>query len=120
MRKTLIKRGGGLRQLVLVLAGQLTLAGSRARRKARKEGCRCGCVEEVFAPPIQEMKSAVVWPCVHCGGVDAVRVFIVGLPVDTSVRIGVLEAQKAALWAWSGPSLLVQLPAEVYYPGFGP
>ena len=28
--------------------------------------------------------------------------------VDTSVRIGVLEAQDAALWAWSGSSL----PAE--------
>ena len=32
--------------------------------------------------------------------------------VDTSVRIGVLEAQDAALWAWSGSSLPVQLPAE--------
>ena len=32
--------------------------------------------------------------------------------VDTSVRIGVLEAQDAAFWAWSGSSLPVQLPAE--------
>ena len=32
--------------------------------------------------------------------------------VDTSVRIGVLEAQDTALWVWSGPSLPVQLLAE--------
>ena len=32
--------------------------------------------------------------------------------VDTSVRIGVLKAQDATFWAWSGSSLTVQLPAE--------
>ena len=48
-----------------------------------------------------------VWSCGCC-------VFIVGCvegfrwSVDTSVRIGVLEAQDAVLWAWSGSSL----PAE--------
>ena len=33
-------------------------------------------------------------------------------PVNTSLRIGVLEAQGGALWVWSGPSCLVKLPAH--------
>ena len=37
---------------------------------------------------------------------------VFGWSVDTSVRIGVLEVQDAALWAWSASSLPVQLPVE--------
>ena len=49
--------------------------------------------------------------CVCCGTVWGLQVDCRG-SVDTSVRVGVLEAQDAALWVWSAPSLPVQLPAE--------
>ena len=96
-------------------------AGSRARRKARKVCCGRGCKEEVLPHPYRKwgqlscgcccrMALCNVWMlCVYCGmGGGDFRGSI-----DTSVRIGVLEAQDAKLWAWSGSSLPVQLPVNV-------
>ena len=59
----------------------------------------CGGV----APPIQEMRSAVVWAVLSC--VMCVQLCVYGLR-------GSIETQDAALWAWSGSSLPVQLLAE--------
>ena len=43
------------------------------------------------------------------GGVAGFR-----CPVDTLLRIGVLEVQGGALWVWFGHSFLVQLPAPKF------